>query len=136
MKIEFIASVAVITPDPPSSRRLYADTLELPLTDVNGYLHTDQIPGAKHFGIWPLSQAAESCFGKPQWPEDVPVPQASIEFDVADAPAVQAAADELASAGHRLLHPAKEEPWGQTVARLLSPEGAIVGISFTPPMHE
>jgi catechol 2,3-dioxygenase-like lactoylglutathione lyase family enzyme len=137
MKIEFIASVAVITPDPASSRRLYVDVLGLPLEgEDGGYIHTGRIPGAKHFGVWPLSQAAEACFGAPQWPADVPVPQASIEFDVADAAAVQAAADELAAADHQLLHPAREEPWGQTVARLLSPEGAIVGISFTPPMHE
>jgi catechol 2,3-dioxygenase-like lactoylglutathione lyase family enzyme len=136
MKIEFLATVAVITPDPDSSRRLYVDALGLPLTDDGGYLHTDQIPGAKHFGVWPLSQAAEACFGEPRWPADVPVPQASIEFDVADAPAVQAAADELVAAGHRLLHAAREEPWGQTVARMLSPEGTIVGISYTPVMHE
>jgi uncharacterized glyoxalase superfamily protein PhnB len=83
-----------------------------------------------------LSQAAEACFGEPRWPADIPVPQASIEFDVADAPAVQAAADELVAAGHRLLHAAREEPWGQTVARMLSPEGTIVGIAYTPVMHE
>jgi catechol 2,3-dioxygenase-like lactoylglutathione lyase family enzyme len=136
MKIEFLASVAVITPDPPSSRRLYGDTLGLPLSGEGDYLHSERIPGAKHFGIWPLSQAAESCFGEPRWPANLPVPQASIEFDVADTGAVQAAADELIAAGYELLHPAREEPWGQTVTRLLSPEGAIVGISFTPPMHE
>ncbi len=137
MKIEFLATVAVITPDPPSSRGLYVDALGLPLEgEDNGYLHTGQIPGAKHFGVWPLSQAAEACFGDPRWPADIPVPQASIEFDVADAPAVQAAAEELARAGHRLLHPAREEPWGQTVARILSPEGAIVGISYTPALRE
>jgi catechol 2,3-dioxygenase-like lactoylglutathione lyase family enzyme len=135
MKIEFMATVAVITPDPASSRRLYVDTLGLPLGGEGDYLHTDRIPGAKHFGVWPLSQAAEACFGEPVWPEHLPVPQASIEFDVADVPRVQAAAEELAAAGYELLHPAREEPWGQTVTRLLSPEGAIIGISFTPPMH-
>jgi catechol 2,3-dioxygenase-like lactoylglutathione lyase family enzyme len=41
----------------------------------------------------------------------------------------------LHSAGHQLMHPPREEPWGQTVARLLSPEGAIVGISFAPMLH-
>jgi hypothetical protein len=30
---------------------------------------------------------------------------------------------------------AHEEPWGQTTARLLSPEGLLVGITFTPWMH-
>ena len=136
MKIEFLATVAVITPDPASSRRLYADTLKLPLKDDGGYLHTDQIPGVKHFGIWPLSQAAQACFGNPQWPTGIPVPQASIEFDVPDAPAVQKAADELTAAGYELLHQAREEPWGQTVARLLSPEGTIVGISYTPALRD
>jgi hypothetical protein len=34
------------------------------------------------------------------------------------------------------LHPAREEPWGQTVARLQSPEGAIIGISYAPSLHD
>lgn len=136
MKIEFLASVAVITPDPPSSRRLYVETLGLPLRDDGGYLHTERIPGAKHFGIWPLSQAAQACFGEDEWPEHLAVPQASVEFDVADGPAVQAAADELTAAGYELLHQAREEPWGQTVARVLSPENTIVGISYTPALRD
>jgi hypothetical protein len=66
-------------------------------------------------------------------PKDVPVPQATIEFEVAD---VEAAASELEAKGHRLLHPAKVEPWKQTVARLVSPEGLLVGLSYTPWLHE
>ena len=137
MKIEFVSSVAVITPDPPQSRRLYLDTLGLPLTSESGdgYVHSEQIPGMKHFGVWPLSQAAEACFGTTDWPADRPVPQVSVEFDVADAAAVDAAAQELQQAGYELLHPARQEPWGQTVARLQSLEGAIVGISYAPQLH-
>ncbi len=137
MKIEFVSSVAVITPDPSRSRRLYVDTLGLPLAgqSPDGYLHSEQIPGAKHFGVWPLSEAAEACFGHAQWPAHLAVPQVSVEFDVADVAAVQAAADELAAAGYELLHPVREEPWGQTLTRLLSPEGAIVGISYAPLLH-
>jgi catechol 2,3-dioxygenase-like lactoylglutathione lyase family enzyme len=137
MKIQFVATVAVISADPGQSRRLYVDTLGLVLASESGgeYLHSDRIPGTKHFGIWPLSQAAEACFGTEQWPADVAVPQVSIEFDVADVAGVHAAADELTAAGHVLLHQPREEPWGQTVVRLLSPEGAIVGISYVPSMH-
>ena len=137
MQIEFVASIAVITPDPAESRRLYVDTLGLPLASPTGgaYLHSEEIPGAKHFGVWPLSEAAEACFGTNEWPAELPVPQASVEFDVADTDAVQAAADELVAAGYELLHPTREEPWGQTVVRLLSPEGAIVGISYAPALH-
>jgi hypothetical protein len=32
-----------------------------------------------------------------------------------------------------LLHDARTEPWGQTVARLQSSEGAIIGVSYA--MH-
>jgi catechol 2,3-dioxygenase-like lactoylglutathione lyase family enzyme len=137
MEIEFLSTIAVIAPDPPASRKLYIDALGLPLaSDVGGeYVHSERIDGCKHFGVWPLSQAAEACFGTTQWPSERPIPQVSVEFDVADATAVGAAAQELEQAGYELLHPAREEPWGQTVARLQSPEGGIVGISYVPSFH-
>jgi catechol 2,3-dioxygenase-like lactoylglutathione lyase family enzyme len=137
MEIEFVTSVAVIAPDPPRSRTLYIDTLGLPLADDgdSGYFHSDQVAGTRHFGVWPLAQAARACFGEDEWPAGVPVPQVSIEFEVAGLEALDAASEELTAAGHQLLHPPREEPWGQTVARLLSPEGAIVGISFAPMIH-
>jgi catechol 2,3-dioxygenase-like lactoylglutathione lyase family enzyme len=134
MEIEFVTSVAVITPDPKQSLQLYVDTLGLPL-DGDDYLHSEQLAGVKHFGVWPLPQAARACLGEEQWPGDIPVPQVSIEFEVAGPAAVDEASAELAGAGYELLHPVREEPWGQTVVRLLSPEGAIVGISFAPAMH-
>jgi len=138
MKIEFLSTIAVIAPDPPASRELYVDALGLPLqgSGDNEYHHSGQVAGCKHFGVWPLSQAAEACFGTAQWPPQRPVPQVSIEFDVADAEAVGTAAQELQQDGYELLHPAREEPWGQTVARLQSPEGAVVGISYAPVLHE
>ena len=136
MDIEFVATVAVIAPDPARSRSLYVDALGLPLTgEGGGYFHSESITGCKSFGIWPLSQAARACFGVDQWPTDRAVPQVSIEFDVPSAEAVAPAARELVEAGHELLHEAREEPWGQTVARLQSPEGAIVGIAYTPVLH-
>jgi catechol 2,3-dioxygenase-like lactoylglutathione lyase family enzyme len=137
MKIEFLSTIAVIAPDPQASRTLYVDALGLPLaSDSDGeYVHSEQIDGCKHFGIWPLSQAAEACFGTTKWPTERPVPQVSIEFDVADPEAVRAAAQELQQAGYELLHPVREEPWGQTVARLQSLEGAIIGISYAPSLH-
>ena len=63
------------------------------------------------------------------------MPQVSIEFEVADADTVQVAADELKEAGFALLHEAYTEPWGQTVARLQSSEGAIIGLSYAPSMR-
>jgi catechol 2,3-dioxygenase-like lactoylglutathione lyase family enzyme len=135
MKIEFIASVAVITADPRTSRRLYVDAIGLPLEGQEEYIHSEHVDGSKSFGVWPLSQAAQACFGISEWPGELTVPQASIEFEVADPESVSAAGEELQDAGYELLHPAREEPWGQTVARMLSPEGLIVGISYAPALH-
>jgi catechol 2,3-dioxygenase-like lactoylglutathione lyase family enzyme len=136
--IEFIASFSVIAPDPPVSRQLYVDALGLPIeaSEVDAeYWHSEKIEGAKHFGVWPLAQAAEACFGTSEWPSDRPVPQASVEFEVADHDALVAAAEELEGKGFTLLHGARTEPWGQSVARLQSAEGLIVGISFAPWVH-
>lgn len=136
MKIEFIASMAVITSDPGASRRLYLDALGLPLKQLDGdYFASEEIEGCKHFGVWPLAQAAEACFGTSTWPEDITRPQLSLEFEVADADAVAEGAEELRSQGYELLHGAKTEPWGQTVARLIGPEGAIIGLSYAPQLH-
>ena len=138
MDIQFITSMAVITPDPDQSRALYVSALGLPLRAAEGddYLHSEDIAGAKHFGIWPLRQAAQACFDSDRWPIDRPVPQASVEFEVADAESVERAAAELVEAGFSLLHPARTEPWGQTVTRLQSVEGVIVGVSYAPWLHQ
>jgi catechol 2,3-dioxygenase-like lactoylglutathione lyase family enzyme len=137
VNILFIASFAVITPDPASSRKLYIDALGLPLEadDAGEYYSSSAIDGSKHFGVWPLSQAAQACFGSPDWPKGRTVPQASVEFEVEDAAAVAAAEKELVDAGFDLLHSTKVEPWGQTVARVQADDGTIVGISYAPWMH-
>jgi len=137
MDVLFIASVAVVTADPPRSRQLYIDALGLPLEgEGDGYYSSGNVAGSKHFGVWPLTEAAQACFGTPEWPAGRVVPQASIEFEVKDADAVAAAGEELQAAGYELLHPARTEPWGQTVARLLSGDGLIVGISYIPMFHD
>jgi catechol 2,3-dioxygenase-like lactoylglutathione lyase family enzyme len=137
VNIQFITSVAVITPDIDESRRLYIDALGLPLNHGDGddYEHSEHIEGSKHFGVWPLRQAAQACFGTDTWPADHAVPQASFEFEVEDADAVSEATAELTEAGYTMLHAARTEPWGQTVARLLSPEHLVIGISYAPALH-
>jgi len=137
MNVQFISSFAVITPDIDTSRKLYVDALGLPLTASEGdeYLHSEQVDGARHFGVWPLWQAAEACFGTRDWPSDRTRPQASVEFDVDSVQAVSAAAEELERAGFEVVHAARTEPWGQTVARVISSEGLIVGVSYAPWLH-
>jgi len=138
MNVLFIASVAVVSADPAKTRNLFVDALGLPLEASEGsdYFHSERIGGSRHFGVWPLAQAAQACFGTEEWPADRPVPQVSLEFEVEDADAVARAAEELQANGFPLVHGAREEPWGQTVARLLSSEGSIIGISYAPSLHE
>jgi catechol 2,3-dioxygenase-like lactoylglutathione lyase family enzyme len=76
MQIEFITSVAIVTRDPEAGRKLFVETLGLPLEAALGdeYLHSEKIAGSKHFGVWPLHQAAKACFGTAEWPADRPIP--------------------------------------------------------------
>ena len=130
MDIQFVTSIAPIVRDPEVSRSFYADTLGLTFEGQEGsYMFTHKLEGTKHFGLWPLSEAADACFGTSRWPDEIPVPQASIEFEVAD---VTAAAAELTAKGSRLIHGVRTEPWGQITARLLSPEGLLVAVCHTP----
>ena len=137
MKIAFVAGFGPIVRDVTQSRRFWADGLGIELEEASSdYFTNDSLEGVKAFALWPLSQAAESCFGTDSWPSDIPQPAAWLEFDVASPEAVDPAAREMVASGHRLLKETTLEPWGQTVARLLSPEGILVGIAFTPWMHK
>jgi catechol 2,3-dioxygenase-like lactoylglutathione lyase family enzyme len=134
MDVQFVASVAPIVRDADASRAFYRDALGLSFEDEEGdYLFTQKLEGTKHFGLWPLSEAANACFAATEWPAGIPVPQASVEFEVAD---VAAAAAELKAKGCRLIHETRTEPWGQITARLLSPEGLLVAICYTPSFHD
>jgi catechol 2,3-dioxygenase-like lactoylglutathione lyase family enzyme len=135
MKIVAIASFAPISKNPTASRTLYRDMLALPLKAADDYLSMENFDGAKHFGVWPLRAAAQSCYGRDTWPPDVPEPVATIEFELGDLASVQAAVEELKQQGQQFVHEARLEPWGQTVARFLSPEGLLIGLSYTPWFH-
>ena len=132
-EVLFIAGFGPIDHDIAESRKLYADSLGIYFKeDAGGYLYTGALQGAKHFALWPLSQAAQSCFGSDSWPDNIPVPQAWLEFEVEDVEKAMAA---LESRGYRMLIRNKREPWGQTVSRFISPEGLLVGVTFTPSMR-
>lgn len=134
INVLFIAGFGPIVRDREQSRVLYGDALGIRFKEeTGGYLHTEAVPGAKSFALWPLDHAAESCFGSPVWPGTIPVPQAWLEFDVDDVAAATTVLEEL---GYRLLVKNRTEPWGQTVSRLLSPEGLLLGITFTPMLRD
>lgn len=130
VRILFIAGFGPIPDDLAPSKKLYRDDLEIEFKEYDGgYLHAQKIDGCKGFAIWPLSLAAEDCFGSKIWPEDVPKPQAWLEFEVED---VKEASREMKRKGYKLLLDSHTEPYGQIVSRFLSPEGILVGLVITP----
>ena len=134
VKVLFILGFGPIVRDRERSRKLYGDAAGIRFEEESGgYLHTEDVPGANTFALWPLDQAALSCFGRDTWPDDIPAPQAWLEFDVES---VEEATAALEASGHRMLVKNKREPWGQTVSRFISPEGLLVGVTFTPSMRE
>jgi hypothetical protein len=134
IKVRFIAGFGPIVRDTAASQNLYLDALHLSFKEeAGGYLHTETVEGCKSFALWPLQHAAQSCFEIDSWPHDVPVPQAWLEFDVDNL--VEATA-ELETRGYRMLLKNKMEPWGQTVSRFMSPEGLLIGITYTPQLRE
>ncbi len=135
MDIQCIAGFAVITPQPQASAALYRDALGLPLAAKGDYLYADRFPGCHHFGVWPLAMAARACFDQDEWPAHLPPPSATIEFELADVAAVASAVLELKAQGQAMVHDVRTEPWGQTLARFLSPEGVLVGLSYAPWLH-
>src|SRR5215831_14118128 len=121
LKVLFIAGFGPIVRDTRESSKLYRDVLGIRFKEESGgYLHTEAVSGAKTFALWPLSQAAQSCFGEDSWPDDIARPQAWLEFDVEN---VEKATSALESQGYHILVRNRKEPWGQTVSRLLAPEG-------------
>ena len=134
MNVRFVAGVSAIVDDATEARRFYGERLSLPLNFDQGSDYTVvELAGLKHFGLWTLRDAARSTFGQDEWPSQVPRPQATIELEVDD---VAAAVSELKDRGLGLLQDTKVEPWGQTTARLLSPEGLLVGVTYTPSLRE
>ena len=133
-EILFIAGFGPIDRSVAESRALYGDSLGILFKeDAGSYLYTGALQGAKHFALWPLSQAAQSCFGSESWPDNIPIAQAWLEFEVEN---VAKATADLESRGYRMLVKNKTEPWGQIVSRFISPEGLLVGLTFTPSMRE
>ena len=103
MKVQFIASVAPIVRDAAAARSFYQDALGLSFEGGEGdYVFTQKL-GVRHFGLWPLAEAA--------------------------------AAAELQAKGYQMIHGARTEPWTQVTARLLSPEGLLVAVCYTPWFH-
>lgn len=84
----FVAEFGPISQNAEVSSGFYIQVLALPLKPMEGnsdfLLSENRLKGVKHFAIWPLSQAATSCFGSEERPAEHPIPQGWIEYEVQD----------------------------------------------------
>ncbi len=113
MKVLFVAGYGPITTNTKESAAFYRESLGLSFKEEDDeYFHTSDLKGVKEFALWPLAQAAQSCFGVNEWPTDLPTLTSWLEFDVED---VAEASEELKANGYQLFITARKEPWGQTV---------------------
>lgn len=136
MQVEFVVGLGPITRDPGAADAFWGRALGIPFRQAApGYRTNDSLEGVRAFAMWSLEQAARSTFGTSRWPVDRAVPQAWIELDLGSPQAVADAVAELRGAGHDVLVDAHDEPWGQTAARVQSPEGLLVAITYTPSLH-
>ena len=124
-RVTSMIAVSPIVTDLARSSTLYGETLGLDFYQLeNGYRGTEKLGGIGHFGLWPLGEAARTCFGDTTWPSTT-IPQAAIEFGVEDLDAIAAA---MGIAGHqRLADTASDE----VQARFLSPDGLVIVLTQT-----
>lgn len=96
------------------------------------YVFTEQLTGVKHFGLWPLPEAAKACLERKS---------GQLTFQCLRPPSSSKCQmwrplTELKARGYSLIHGAKTEPWTQVTARLLSPDGLLMGVCYTPWFHD
>ena len=127
--IRHIASIAEIVEDLEEAIRFYRDILGLEVEhEVGSGYALVKVEGTLHFGIWERGNAAVATFGDRSQKEKVPL-GFSIGFEV---DAVGESVDEIEARGWPILHPRKEEAWGQVTSRFLSPGGGLCEFSEMP----
>ena len=134
MDVQFVASVAPIVRDTRAARAFYADALGLSFEGGEGeYRFTQELDGSKHVGLGRSRRRQQPASGRRNGRVRFQCRRPASSSRVAD---VAAAADELKAKGYRLIHEARTEPWKQITARLLSPEGLLVAVCYTPSFHD
>jgi catechol 2,3-dioxygenase-like lactoylglutathione lyase family enzyme len=127
--IRHISSIAEIVDDLEETIRFYREVLGLEVKHEagSGYALVE-VEGTLHFGIWERGNAAVATFGDRSQKEKIPL-GFSIGYEV---DAVEGSVDEIEARGWSIIHPRKEETWGQVTARFYSPSGALCEFSEMP----
>ena len=133
LKVVFVAGFGPLVKDPAASKAFYVDVLGLPLEQQagGGYYHGEKLDGVRHFALWPLSEAAQSCFGANAWPADVPEPHSWLEFDVEDVATATAALKCQSALDWDPLSASKRAPFERRVRPVALAPSELAGVAET-----
>ena len=124
MSIEFQSAV-VFVKDIEAARRFYEDVLEQALEFDFG-------PSVSYVGglaLWQIEHAREIVFGESSG--EVGQGELELYFETDDMDAVM---QRLTDAGVELVHPLREQPWGQRVVRFYDLDKHIVEVGEPIPV--
>jgi catechol 2,3-dioxygenase-like lactoylglutathione lyase family enzyme len=127
MSIKFQSSV-IFVKDIGASRHFYQDLLgQEVLMD-----HGPNVGFVGGFAIWQVDHAYQIMFERPPGEAgQLGRENCELYFEADDMDAVWA---RLSEAGLQLVHPLREQPWGQRVFRLYDPDGHIVELGEPMPV--
>ena len=121
MDIRFGAAV-VFVKDIPASRRFYEDLLGQKVVMDHG----PNVVFAGGWAVWQAEHANGLVYGEAAR-DDAPLGRQNLELYF-ECETVDEAWDMLQKAGVSVVHPIREQPWGQRVFRVHDPDGHVVEI--------
>jgi len=127
MNIQFQSAVFFVQ-DIDVSRRFYQDLLEQEVLMDHG----PNVGFVGGFALWQVEHACETIF-EHSTPETEQLGRKNCEiyFETHDLEAVW---ERLSEASVRVIHPMREQPWGQRVFRVCDPDGHIVELGEPMPV--
>jgi hypothetical protein len=129
----FVAGFGSIVREREASRHFYGDDLGTRLdAEADGYLHTEGLAGGKDLRALAARASGGAVLRRPTVARTRPRPArlARVRRGRSGGRDVGATHQGVCPLGR-----ARVEPWGQTVTRLLAPEGILVGVTHTPSMR-
>ncbi len=127
MTIQFQSAVFFVQ-DIKVSRHFYQDLLEQKVAMDHG----PNVGFVGGFALWQVEHAHETIFER-STPKAEQLGHANCEiyFETHD---LDAAWERLSEAGVGVVHPMREQPWGQRVFRIYDPDGHIVELGEPMPV--
>ncbi len=127
MSIKFQASV-IFVQDIKSSRHFYEELLDQKVLMDHG----PNVGFEGGFAIWQIDHVQQTVFERPL-SETGQLGRENCEFYF-EADDLEAIWSRLSEAGVQVVHPLREQPWGQRVFRIYDPDGHIVELGEPMPV--